>query len=337
MKTQIDVNGAQIEASSIDNFTTNAAVDAVIKDITIQQIAGDINLRSRLQDGKLRLSFSHHFDWGISKLELSPGVPMEEFLKKLTDAGLTADQAKKAADVFGSQQFDIELSEITGLDSELVTEDSRLMIAGSKELKSLDIPLPNIPINLDPHIDVQNLSIKDIRVGGNTVIEARNIGTQPSKLADFSVLTEIPDILTFKTAEVNEAGIKPIEVPRFGLPDLATTIEIPRLGTTEMPFAFESDTGGADIRLLLLDWHPRWRKEICIKIGPYKKCVWIEFGINLVINLNYRWALTLLKVSLVIKNAFLNQISIGLKFTNTVFNKIKIGLLNVLKVLIQHK
>lgn len=335
MKTKLSVNGPGLEASSVESVSANASVEASIKDITIQQIAGEIHLRSRLESGKLQLSFSPHFEVRIERLEVTSGAPVDRLVKKLVAVGLTEDHAKKAVEVFGDQPFDVEIGDIEGAESKLITEDSHVLVPATNEGRSLDVPLPNIAINLDPVIDVQNLRIENIRVGGSTTLEAKNWATNPSKLSDFTVFTETPDVITYKTAQIDEPGLRPIEVPVLGFPDLATTVAIPRLGASEMPVTVESKTGGFDIRVRLLDWHPRWGVRFCIGIGPFEKCLVIEFGINLTIYLQYRWVLTLLQVALVIRNAFLNNISIALKLTNTVFNKIKIGLFRALGVMIE--
>ena len=332
MKLETHIHGAALEPSSISSVSANASIDAQVRDISIEQIAGDINLRSKLKDGKLRLSFSPHFDWGVSftKEEASASGRIDA---KLKEAGLSDEQIEAVARVFAEEPVEFEMGEITAHDSKALVGDDTYDIPGSVEGKGISIPLPDIPVNLDPSIDVRNFKIENIGIGGNTTIEAENIATQPSALNDFHFKTDAPDIINFSSAEINDARVRPIEVPELSLPDLATSIEVPRVGATEMPINVESTTGGSDVRVRLLDWHPRWRREICLRVWRWKKCAWIEFGINLVIDLEYRWELSLLRIALKVRNAFINNIKIGIRITKVTVKAVRIGLLKVLKLL----
>ncbi len=332
MKLDTYINGGEIEPSSIASMSATASVDAKIRDITIDQIAGDINLRSKLKDGKLHLSFSPHFDWGISLTNYAaPGD--DRISAKLSEAGFSIEQIASVVRIIDEEPIEIEFGETTARDSRAQVGDDTFDIPGSVEGKGISIPLPDIPINLDPSIDVRNFKIENIGIGGDTVIEAVNFATQPAALKDFHFTSEAPDIINFSSAEINEARVRPIDVPEVSLPDLQTSLHVPRVGATEMPIDVVSTTGGSDIRLRLLDWHPRWRREICIRLGRWKKCAWIEFGVNLVIDFEYRWTLSLLRVALKVRNAFINNITVGIRVTQISVKGIRIGLLKVLKIL----
>lgn len=104
-----------------------------------------------------------------------------------------------------------------------------------------------------------------------------------------------------------------------------------------MPLEVESPSGSSYISLPLLAWHPRWRSEICIRILGVKKCAWIEYGINLDILLEYEWFLSLLHVSLKLRNAFINTIKISVKLSQIAIKAVQIGLLKIQKFLTLRK
>ena len=141
----------------------------------------------------------------------------------------------------------------------------------------------------------------------------RNQPQLPSSASGCWISAIPPDILRFTTAEINEAKLQPIDIPKLSLPDLGTSINIDKFGSTEIPLDVESTNGGSDINLPILDWHPRWRQEVCIKVWRYKKCVYVEFGVNLNISLYYRWSMTLLKFKMAIRNAFVNGVTVTVK------------------------
>jgi hypothetical protein len=132
---------------------------------------------------------------------------------------------------------------------------------------------------------------------------------------------------------MQNARIQPIVVPEIKIPDVGTKIVIPKIGSSEIPIDFETDKGSSDINLQILDWHPRWRKELCLKLGPWKKCAWIEYGVNLTILLSYKWEIELLRLSIVIRNAFVNAITITLRLSGIIIKGISVGLLAIRRAL----
>jgi hypothetical protein len=199
-------------------------------------------------------------------------------------------------------------------------------------LSGLAFDLPDIPFSLDQEIDIKNLEINNLGFNGNSPINIGKVETNETPLGDLEYATSAPDPIGFTSAQVDDPKLQPIQLPKLSLPDLATIINIDKLGSSEIPLEIESSTGGSDVNVPLLDWHPRWREEICIKVWRFKKCAFVEFGINLNISLYYRWNITLLRFTVAIRNAFANGISVALKATGIVLETIQIGLLKALKV-----
>lgn len=334
MKTEIEVRGAEIESSTVESVSAEASLQASAQSVTIEQIAGDVKLESRLQDGKVEISFSPHFDWGIRLATMAEKRGEERLHEQLKAVGLSEDHIAKVVEIIENEPIDLEVSELRFVDESSKVEigDETHELREVPEGRATSLPLPSIPINLYPSIDVQNLKIENISLGAETTLSAVDLKTTTTPLDDFSVVTDTPDLIAYTKAEVEKTRLQPLTIPHFGLPNIHTSLDISQFGAKELPISIDSNTGGADISLKLLDWHPRWTREICIKVWKFKKCVWIEFGVNLRIVLRYKWVLHLLRVSMQIRNAFLNGIRITVKLAKIALDKIKIGLFNAAKI-----
>lgn len=324
--------GAEIESSSIDSISGQGSLDAKIQSVSIDQVAGVAKLRSRLESGNIRISFSPHFDWGMSFVGLAESSLDDPTDQSLRDAGFSDEQITKIAEIVGKVPLDIETGGTKALDSRIVIGDQVHEISSKFLADSLSFDLPNIPINLDQEVDVKNLKIDALSANGKPLIDIGRVEATPKSLGDLQYTTSAPDILKFASAEINETRLKPIDIPKLNLPDLETSIRIDKLGSSDIPLDIESTNGSSDINLPLVDWHPRWREEICIKVWKYKKCAYVEFGIDLNISLYYRWSISLLKFSIAIRNAFANGIDITVKATSVALHVVHIGLLKALKV-----
>ncbi|MFA7340605.1 MAG: hypothetical protein WC028_27725 [Candidatus Obscuribacterales bacterium] len=330
MKTNTSIIGGELEESSIESASANASIDAKIKSFSIEQILGKVTLRSKLVNGKITISLTPHFDWGTSFTQ-SVDTLTDSLTTKLEKEGFSKEDIKKINSVLQTETPDFEFGELEEVSSSATVGDEITPVI-RETTAGITLPLPNIPINLDPEIDVKNLSINDIAVGGSTVLTANLIHTQPAKLRDFDFVTDIPDIIAYSSAEVNNARLRPIEIPQLGLPDLQTTLSLPKLGAEEMKFEVDSKSGGADVTVTPVNRKKLWRKTICVRFFGIKKCLWIEFGVSFRIDVHYDWQLETLKVALTIKNAFLNQIDIAIKISKAALSKIKVGLLKLKQI-----
>jgi len=332
MKLTTRVTGAEVESSSIDSITASGSLEAKVRSVTIEQIAGTATLRSKLESGRISLSFSPHFSYGFTLASLATNNFDDPIDQKLRELGYSDEQIDKIAEIIGTTPLDIETKDIVPTDSIMVIGDQRHQISTKLLADSLTFGLPDIPINLDQGIDVRNLAINDLGFSGQTPINVGRVETTTMPLGDMEYTTGAPDILRFTTAEINEARLQPIDIPKLSLPDLGTSINIDKFGSTEIPLDVESTNGGSDINLPILDWHPRWRQEVCIKVWRYKKCVYVEFGVNLNISLYYRWSMTLLKFKMAIRNAFVNGVTVTVKASSILLSTIHIGLLRTLRI-----
>ncbi len=324
MKTNTTINGAEIESSSIQSVSVQADLGAKIDSITIEQIAGNITLRSKMEKGKATLTFSPYFDWGGSWLN-AKALGDGPLAKKLKDHGFSDEQISEIIQIMQAEKPDLkkigdpELIDV-GSDGAVVTQSKPKDFA-------IGIPLPSFDVNADPEVDVRNFEIKNIVANSNTVIEATQLSTKAALLKDFAFTTDVPDVLGYKSAEITEARLRPIDIPSLQMPDVDFECSIPKFGSTQLPITIESKSGGSDIKIKLFEWKPRFRTGISIDLWFTTVSLWIEFGVDVRVDIFYRWNITLLRIALLIKNLFLNAITLTARFSNLVLQKIRIGLL----------
>ena len=334
---KLHVEDVSISPSSIQRVEAQQIeLDGKIGEVTIGQVHGKITLRSRLENGKLSVEFSPHFDYGID-ISLMENDDKERYVQRLRDLGLSQEHiyhvVKLVETENGVKVGRLEaLGDLPGWTAK--NDDAQAAVPPTVGPRAnFTLPLPNIPVNLDPQIDVRNISISNIGFRDKTDVSSDTIDLAGFGIDNFDVKSQMPDPVQLESAEIRKLTVQPSQVPSFAFSNLKTRIDVQRIGSEEIPLEIDSEKGQADISLTLLDWHPRWRVTICFYVLWKRVCVWIEFGINLRITLFYRWAIQLLKVAVRIRDAFAKAISIQIGVKKVLLTQLKIGLLRLGKLL----
>jgi hypothetical protein len=310
-----------------------------VDSFAIERIDGNATLRSRLTNGRLRIEFNLVFDvdvdWGL----FSQARIQNEVRSEFSRAGLSNEQADRVVQIIrnrvtsGKTRATVKaLSGVTqpGWDEDR-SSSSQQQIAGETSVARLvfNIPLPNIPINLDPRFDIQNFTINNLDFQQKTNIVSDNINLSGLRLNDFEVLTQMPDPVSLQKAQVDEFRLAPVEVPAFQLRNIRSELNVPKIGSAAIPFSIESKDGSSDLHVPLLNWRPRWIATIDLGIVTIR----ITLGFDFLIDLFYRWVMTLLRVSVMLKNAFLNGIKVTLTIAQIAFTNLKVGLLKFARLI----
>lgn len=341
-KTTIAVRNAVLEPTSVAKVEAKAAIDVSADSLKVGMIEGGARLESILRQGVLHFVFSPHFDWGISLALEEQGASTTELEERLREFGLTDEQVKQTV---GLIEQGLEAAVFDATPAVPVTSDDGWVIrTGELETRPPDvaakpgveskfdlaIPLPNIPLNLSPSIAVADAELKDIRINSGDGAEVvGSIETGPIAFGDFDVETASAPSLHFEQVEAKQLRIDPMHIGRLNLGDITTHPEIPQLGVSSLPIHIDAGPGNAAVSVQLVDWKPRWRNKLCIDVWIYKKCIWIEYGINVKLYLTYNWLLSLLKVDLTLKNVFLRGIKATIRISEITLSKISLGLLKV--------
>jgi hypothetical protein len=193
------------------------------------------------------------------------------------------------------------------------------------ERAALELPLPDIPINLDTQVDLRDVELAGVGFRETTTVVTEDMDLSGLGIDDFEVHTPAPEPITLDQAEVLNLRTRPAHVPSLALSNLKTTLAVPRISSDEIALDLEVQRGGADLNATLLDWHPRWRASICVRVLWVTVCLWIEYGINFKISLHYRWVLERLHQALRIRNAIAKEIKVGLSIARMWLSNLRMG------------
>src|SRR5581483_11497263 len=171
---------------------------------------------------------------------------------------------------------------------------------------SIEIPIPwdiNLP-NLNPSINVNNLTIAGIDASSTT-----DISTDPIQMArvgvdDFQVALADSDAFSADRAQLDNFQISPINIQQLEVRNIGIPISIPKLGSSQIPINIESTNGYADVQFNLFSWTLAAGIDYCFDLWFASIHVWCKFGFNFTVYLKFRWVVLLLRVAIMIKDAF---------------------------------
>jgi hypothetical protein len=303
-----------------------------VDSFAIERIDGNATLRSRLTNGRLRFEFNLIFDIDFDWFFLTQAQGKNDVRNEFSRAGLSAEQMDRVVQIMKdrvtSRGAKPTLKALSGLTQPGWEQErnytSPQQVAGETRAAGfvVNIPLPDIPINLDPRFDIQNFAINNLEFQQKTTIASDNINLGGLTLDDFDVLTQMPDPVSLQKAQVDDFRLAPVEVPTFQFNNIKSELNIPKVGSAAIPLSIESKNGSSDIHVPLLNWRPRWSGEWDLGIVTIR----ITLGFDFIIDLFYRWLMILLRVSIMLKNAFLNGIKVTLTIAQIAFTNLKVGL-----------
>lgn len=310
-----------------------------VDSFAIERIDGNATLRSRLTNGRLRFEFNLIFDIDFDWFFLTQAQGKNDVRNEFSRAGLSAEQMDRVVQIMKdrvtSRGAKPTLKALSGLTQPGWEQErnytSPQQVAGETRAAGfvVNIPLPDIPINLDPRFDIQNFAINNLEFQQKTNIASDNINLGGLTLDDFDVLTQMPDPVSLDKAQVDNFRIAPVEVPTFQFNNIKSELNIPKVGSAAIPLSIESKNGSSDIHVPLLNWRPRWSGEWDLGIVTIR----ITLGFDFIIDLFYRWLMILLRVSIMLKNAFLNGIKVTLTIAQIAFTNLKVGLLKFARLI----
>jgi hypothetical protein len=330
---KLKIEGPALEPTTLQRLEVkDTEVKVHVDSFAIERIDGNATLRSRLTNGRLRIEFNLIFDVDFDWL-LAQARIQNEVRSEFSKAGLSGEQADRVVQIIRdrvtSRRTRPTLRALSGLtqpgwDEDRISGQQQQQTEGTRLARlAFNIPLPSIPVNLDPRFDIQNFVINNLDFQQKTDIVSNNINLSGLRLNDFEVLTQMPDPVSLEKAEVEDFRLAPVEVPAFKLSNIRSELNVPKIGSSVIPLSIESRDGSSDIHVPLLNWRPRWVATIDLWFVTIR----ITLGFDFVIDLFYRWLMTLLRVSIMLRNAFLNGIKVTLTIAQIAFTNLKVGLL----------
>lgn len=336
---KLKIEGAALEPTTLQRIEMkDTEVKVHVDSFAIERIDGSATLRSRLTNGRLRIEFNLifdvDFDWLLAQAQIQ-----NEVRNEFSRAGLSGEQADKVLQIIRdrvtSRRTRPTVKALSGLtqpgwDEERSSSSQQQQTEGTRVAGFVwNIPLPNIPVNLDPRFDIQNFVINNLDFQQKTDIVSDNINLSGVTLNDFEVLTQMPDPVSLEKAEVEDFRLAPVEVPTFKLNNIRSELNVPKIGSSAIPLSIDSSNGSSDIHVQLLNWRPRWVATIDLWFVTIR----ITFGFDFLIDLYYRWLMTLLRVSIMLRNAFLKGIKVTLTIAQIALTNLKVGLLKFARLI----
>jgi hypothetical protein len=322
MKIETRIEGTEIEPTKIESLSAIVAMNATAQAAKAEDISGKISIRSRLKDGLLRIRIDPVFDWGVSLMDFrAADIIDDEITRRLIDAGFDQNQIDKIASVLEQESLAIE-------SSEFVLEDSDgLMDVGIKAtgIDASGISLPSVDLNLDPIVDVQEVNIGNVNVSAKSSLLIRNIENIRSPVPEFLCVTEGKGDPKFSRAEINDLVVDPLLIPEISVPNVKAGVELAEVNVSSIPVSFLARNAESRFTLPVLDKKLRWKNEICIKVFRWKKCAWIKYGIDIKIDIDYTWAVSLLNVAVNIKAICVKGLAASVEATGISVKNIAMG------------
>jgi len=336
---RLKIEGPALEPTTLQRIEVkDTEVKVHVDSFAIERIDGNATLRSRLTNGRLRIEFNLifdvDFDWLFTQAQIQNEVRSE-----FSRAGISAEQADRVVQIIRDRVTSRRgrptvkaLRDLTQPGWEEIRSSSgQQQQAGGTRVSALafEIPLPDIPVNLDPTFDIRNFVINNLDFQQKTDIVSDNINLSGVRLNDFEVVTQMPDPVTLEKAEVENFRVAPVEVPAFKISNIQSQLNVPKIGSSAIPLSIESRNASADVPVRLLNWRPRW----VARIELWFVTITITFGFDFIIDLFYRWLMTLLRVSITLRNAFLNGIRVTLTIAQIAFTNLRVGLLKFARLI----
>lgn len=334
MKNKIQISGIVSEPTTAQSIASNLHFDTDVKKLKIEEITGKTKVKGNLTNGILHIDFSTHFKWGFQKSELSDETLLEKFKQKLIEDGLQESQCDSVIKV-----IEDELNHLSGQTTgtvEYLEESKKGIIGGDmciiEEAKDgTDFPLPNFPLDLDVDLDVKDTSVDSVKLSADTAIMTDSFQTGETTVDDFEMETELS--LPFQGMELDQTSTPAVNVPKLTIPNVSTSFTVEKVTSPEIQLSLESKSGSADIDLKnLVNWHPRWKHHFGFTFIKWYIGIWVEFGINLTINLHFKLLIDSLNITLKLSKLVLNGLSFTLKLVNTVIINTKLGILKIAKI-----
>lgn len=335
------IQGARLDPTTIQRVEArDTEVAVTIPEIVIGEIRGNVTLRSRLENGRLRITFSPYFDWGINR---SQSLAAENHFRQqlMDDCGLDESQADCVIRLIDTETpppdpRHASVRSLTDLPGWTIQNDQhRVTPPPLDEVRDvvINIPLPDVNVNLDPEIALTNLTLRDIRLNQRTTVTTDPLTLAGTSIDDFEVNSSMSAAARFDRAEVTNFGLMPKQLPQFVLNNLQTALSVPELTANEIPITISAREGLSDLYVKVAEWKPRWRWEISVKVLWKRITIFIEFGFNIKIEIFYTWIIRTLAVAIMIRNLVVRTMSVSLRIARLAFTNISIGLLRMTRLL----
>ena len=195
----------------------------------------------------------------------------------------------------------------------------------------MDFPLPDFPLDLDVDVDIKDTTIDSINIKADTQLVAEDFKTDETNISELDAVIPLP----FKIGEIDDINIPSADISKVDIADISTSANISQVNTSEIPLNLQTGSGSTGIILdKLIDWHPRWKFSIGFKILWKYIGIWVEFGLDLIVNIKYKFLINLLNISVKLSNAVFKKLSFPLlKLVNTSAVNSKVGAIKIGKII----
>jgi|GEM_PF-2270226 len=337
MSNKIQLNDIRLNPTTVDSVSSNLNFEANVKNLNINEITGNANLKSTMQNGLLHIDFSTVFQWGWGKKsKLNEEKSVEEFKQKLIKAGLDNAQVDSVIQIIENEITNI--SEKSTGEIKYLDDSKKGTIGGNTQIieaqnGGVDFHLLPIPVNADIDIDAKNISVDSLALSADTELTADSFQTNTTQIENIELDSEVN--LPFQNLEVDQTSIGPVNIPKLDIPDISSSFTIKEVTSPKLSLELDTKSGSSDVNLTkLIDWHPRWSVDIGFKFIAWYIGIWVTFGINLTVNLKFQLLIDSLKISLTLSKLVLQGLSFSLKLIKTSLANTKLGILNIAKVLV---
>ena len=335
-------SGIGLDPSSIDRIEApGAEVKAHAENATIGNISGNALIKSKFSRVRGGLVFDTSFAIGVDG---DCGRSNDSIVaERLRAIGLSAAQIRTIQDaIFKDLESKSHLTASPDVAiSGFVYPGNQAKGKGlslNQAKGTVEVPIPwdiSLP-DLKPSFNVNNLVIPSLSLASTTDIRTDPIRMAQVGVDDFQVAIADSDAFSADSANLENFRISSMNVPQVALHNLSFPISIPKLGASQIPIDIESNNGTADAKLDLFTFSREWTPGACFDLWFTSIHVWCKFRLDLAVYIKFQWVFVLLKVTIVIRNAFVNGIKIVVSLPKIVFKKIKIGLLHIKRVLYSH-
>ena len=338
MKTLNKVSGLTLDPTSVDEISSSLDLTGAVDELRIAQITGEVDLHSKITNLKLFVDIKPviDIDLGLLQLRNRTNVLPERLVKKFKELGFDNNQIQEIGEVMSEETpvfKDFSDVKMVDLDNESGVEE--LSANGILARVELPIPFVTIPINVKPKIDMKNVQIGPISASAQTTLTAEDITTSSNTMDDFQFTAESPELIAYKTLQINDAQVKPISIPVFKLPDWETKFNITKILTKLIQINVNAKNGHGDFSSDLITWKPRAGGRGCIDLWLGEVCATVKFGFDLTIGIKGRWVMDSLDVKAKIIDLSINGIHATIKLVQTTLKTCSIGLVKMASLLSQ--
>ncbi len=337
MPNKIQVQGVKTDATTADQLASTLKLDADVDKLDIQSISGTASLNGKLTDGLLKKAkLNLYFHWGFGHKDPDPKKNAEALAKfklKLKKKGLDKEQIDSVVSLIDEEMAGVLSGEPMKAEGAYSAETS---LVGGKPVDFLSdqrwpVHLPDVPLDLDLSIDVKDTSIDSVKLNADSAITADSFTLEATTIDGLEVDTDIE--LPFQQLEIDEIEAPALEIPSLALSGVSTSIDVDKLTSTDIPLDIDTKSGDVKLDLEILNWKPRWTRNITIPVFWWYIYIWMEYGFDLELDIDYRLLVKKFNSVIALKGLLFKGLKFTVRLVNVFASGIRSGALSIRKIL----